>query len=82
MIATSHREILGYRDVPEEVVACDLFISRQQGLKMQGLVFIQRTMKRNLEAIVRGNSENISGMQNETVKKFTGEMFETVRNQH
>ena len=47
---------------------------------MQGLVSIQRTMKENMEVIMRGNSENISGMQNETVKKFTGEMFETVRN--
>ena len=82
-IATSHWENLGYGDVPEEIggpVQWLVTYFTATRFTNAGISVYSRSKEGNPEALVREILESIGGMQNETVKKLAGEMFETVRN--
>ena len=82
-IATSHWEVLGYGDIGEEAGGPGQWLVTYftaTRFTNAGISVYSRAKEGNPEALVREILESISGMQNETVKKLTGEMFETVRN--
>ena len=83
-IATSHWEILGYGDISEEAGGPGQWLVTYftaTRFTSAGISVYSRVKEGNPEVVVREILERIGGMQDETVKKLAGEMFETVRNQ-
>ena len=82
-IATSHWEILGYGDISEEAGGPGqwrLTYFTATRFTSAGISVNSRVKEGNPEGVVREILERIGGMQDETVKKLAGEMFEMVRN--
>lgn len=81
-IATSHWEVLGYGDVPIEAGGPGqwlvTYISATRFMSA-GISVYSRVKKGNPEALMRDILESLAGIQDETIKKLAGEMFEVLR---
>ena len=82
-IATTHWEVLGYGDLPEEAGAPGQWLVTYftaTKFTNAGISVFSRTKEGNSEIVVRDILESLAGIENEAVKKLAGEMFEVLRN--
>lgn len=82
-IATTHWEILGYGDLPEEAGGSGQWLVTYFGatrFTSAGISILSRTKEGISEAVVREILASLGGIENEAVKKLAGEMSEVVRN--
>ena len=82
-IATSHWEILGYGDLPEEAGGSGQWLVTYftaTRFTNAGMSVFSRTKEGNSEAVVREILAKIGEIENDEVKKLAGEMSEILRN--
>lgn len=82
-IATTHWEVLGYGNVPEEAGGPGQWLVTYftaTKFTSAGISIYSRKKEGNPAAVVKGILESLAGIENEAVKKLTVEIFEVLRN--
>ena len=82
-IATTHWEILGFGDVPDEAGGPGHWLVTYftaTRFTSAGVNIYSKRKEGNPDSVVRDILESLGGIENEAVRKLVGEMFEVSRN--
>ena len=82
-IATTHWEILGYGDIPEDAGGPGQWLVTYFAatrFTSAGISVYSRKKEGNPDAVVRDILQVLGGIENEAVSKLVGEIFEVLRN--
>lgn len=82
-IATSHWEVLGYGDLPEEAGGPGQWLVTYftaTKFTNAGISVFSRSKEGNPENVVKDILESLARIENAAVRKLAGEMFEVLRN--